>query len=168
MRGKQVNAFLLPADTSELEQRLRAGPAFVAASGLKANGTLSLLPDLLIAALGSTPLRVYLVPPWLAVRSDLYSVAARHSDHIDSAIVPVVEFDRCYYDGAILRRGRLYGVPRPELLASEDAATQSRWLAWLEALLSTAKRGLVRRGSGEYIGRHAEQEERGGLRLVDM
>lgn len=168
MRGMQLNCYLLPTDLEQLELALRRSVPFIAASGFAADGTVRRLPTLAVETMGVTPLRIYLVPEWLGAANVRLSEAVRGAPHVDVTEVPVVEFDRCYSDTAIVRRGRLYAVqPRP--LDDGDDKFNMRYLHWVKTLFAAARKALIRQADGTYIGAEAKRAfEAGELQLVEM
>jgi hypothetical protein len=168
MKGSQVNVFLLPQDTVEMERQLRRRVPFVGARALEPDGRALRIESLAVEEMGKTRLRVYLLPEWLAARADLYSTEERSGDQIDPGVMPLVEFDRCYHEPGLLRRGRFYGVESASALNREPVEVQLRYRQWLKDLISVVRRTLVRLDTGLYIGDHALQAYKAGLRLAEL
>lgn len=102
--------------------------------------------------------------PWLffhLVRpDDLASVVTRHVPAqgywtVDVLRSPVIEFSRCFFDGQILRCGRVYYTP--SFFGPDDAVVlkSSAFLDWAKLLFAVVKKNLKRRDT-EYIGAEAE------------
>jgi hypothetical protein len=141
--GHQVNFMMLPTDLPAIEAAIRgtgdvcfledrtrtAEPAEV--------DTLAFAPG----EMGRRPLGIY-----IARRADLNAIKTWFASTqgywvIDSASSPVIEFDRCFFDGTVLRRGRAYFASdlrfRPEL-PSRD------FVQWGDRVLARIKRTLQR------------------------
>jgi hypothetical protein len=174
--GHQVNFFVLPEDLPAIEAAIRTtgdvcfledrtatpAPAQVA--------TLAFSPG----EMGHRPLRAY-----IARRSDLGAVKMRYirqQDHwiIDSADSPVVEFDRCFFDGAILRRGRAYFASdlrfRPRLPDADFVRWGDRVMTRVRKLLMRAPGidGLSYFSAGalQWIGQDGVTGSDGGLAFL--
>ncbi len=114
--------------------------------------------------------------PWLSyylVREcDLGDVVTRYVSaqgywSIDSLRSPVMEFSSCYFDGEIIRRGRLYYV---DGFYDEEAWIEKSegFRHWAKAVLRVTKKRLERHDS-DYVGRAAsEWVDREGGRLVEL
>ena len=148
--GHQVNFYLDSLDSMALEQALRdLGPLLVLHSLSPGSE-----PRILESANFQEGAR-----PWLFVLlvrpEDLHAVVTRYvsaQGHwtVDVVKSPVIEFDRCFFDGTILRRGRLYyvdGYYDGEAWKEKADAFQQ----WAKAVLAKAKRVLKKHGS-DYIG----------------
>jgi len=160
--GHQVNFFLMPEDTRILEKRLREECPVVFLDGESRDSAPVQLPDLEVAEFGKTRLRVILVQP-----EDLKSVILRYIPQqghwsVDSDRSPVIELDRCYYDGEILRRGRLY--------YQRQFAEHGAWVekpaafqAWAKRVFSVTRKTIQKLPDRPYyVGPHALAEQRQG------
>jgi hypothetical protein len=163
----QLNCYLLPSDLERLETALRQAVPLEIASGFDKDGTIRSLSTLVVDQMGLTPLRVYLVPEWLSPASERLSEAVRGGTHVDITEVPAVEFDRCYSDATLIRRGRLYAV-RHQTPDPVHAAFDERVNRWLTSLFKAAREALIRQPDGTYIGPDAKAAVASGqLLLVD-
>jgi hypothetical protein len=150
----QVNFYAAPEDIAQIEAEVRqiepieflhsrsqaAGPRVVSSLDLREDGT-----------------------PWLffyLVReSDLAAVVTNRVPAqgywtVDVFRSPVVEFNRCYFDGNILRRGRVYyvdGFYRSDEIWVEKSEYFRRWA---KSVFKITKRCLKRHGT-DYIGQEA-------------
>ena len=108
--GKQVNFYLLPSDFTTVQAAIEsAGPVKFLTDQTRDDrpreiDSLVINPD----EMGRIALRVYAVRP-----ADLHSVKTKWIEQqghwiIDQFDSPVLEIDRCYYDGRLIRRGRIY------------------------------------------------------------
>lgn len=152
--GHQVNFYLAPQDLVLLETRFRKiEPMFVLHSR-----SLTSAPQIVESA-GS----IDDPKPWLyyfLVRiHELDEVVMRHvpaQGHwtVDVVSSPVVELTRSFFDGRILRRGRLYYVDSfygaNEVLVTKPLAFRG----WAESLLGATRKLLMKHGR-DYIDRHA-------------
>jgi hypothetical protein len=142
--GHQVNFFALPTDLPAIEAAIRTtgDVCFVEDRTPRAKpaelGTLAIEPG----DMGRRPLGAYIVR-----RSDLGAVKTRFVSTqgywlIESADSPVIEFDRCFFDGNVLRRGRAYFASdlrfRPEPPRPDFVKWGDRVLARIKKVLTRA------------------------------
>lgn len=152
--GHQVNFWALPADIAELEMRLRELEPMLILHARSQTSTPRILPALSHTESGH-PWLFY----WLARACDLEHVRTKHVPAqgywtVESLYSPVVEFSSCYFDGRILRRGRVHYSDGfyDEHGAWVEKPTSFR--TWAESILRTTKKCLGRH-STDYIGRAA-------------
>ncbi|MCY1082159.1 hypothetical protein [Archangium lansingense] len=165
--GHQVNFFLMPEDTRLLEQRLREECSVVFLDGESRGSTPVRLPGLEVSEFGKTRLRVMLAQP-----EDLKSVILRHVPQqgywaVESDRSPVIELDRCYYDGKILRAGRLYYQRQ----FAEDGVWVEKpevFQAWARKVFSVTRKTLQKLPDRPYyVGPHAlAGQEQGRVKLM--
>jgi hypothetical protein len=171
--GHQVNFFVLPADLPEIEAAiLTTGDVCLLADRMPAArpaklATLAIEPG----EMGRRPLRAY-----IARRSDLGAVETQFvstQGHwvIDAAGSPVIEFDRCFFDGSVLRRGRAYfasdlrfraALPSPEFVEWGDRVF-SRIKDVLTRAPDIAPGAYVSAGALRWIGQTGAYASRGML-----
>jgi hypothetical protein len=154
MTGRQVSFYLTPLDQSELEARLHAAAEIFFIEGCSNQARPQQLADATVADMGKTPLRIYLVRP-----EDMASVVFRFVEDqqvwlVDDLRSPVIEFDRCYFARDLLRRGRLYYVPKYYREDGVFVSKSADFLAWSDGLLKVARKSLTKIGN-DYIGRQA-------------
>jgi hypothetical protein len=114
--------------------------------------------------------------PWLfchLVReSELVDVVTRHVPAqgywiVDVVKSPVIEFNGCYFNGKILRRGRVYYVDGFYGADNTWVEKSEAFRLWAAGVLKTIKKVLKKNGS-EYIGETALawlERENGKLEL---
>lgn len=167
--GHQLNYFLTPVDLEELEGCIRAkeGVLFLA------DRTQGPRPKILTAEgwMGSE-LSLYLTRPDELKKVKMRYVGAQKYWVFEEDRSPLIEYDRCFFDGKVLRRGRLY---------YKDGAydEEGKWLEkpedfkkWARSIFSAAKKTL-RHEDGFYFGADAlvwmkksgAQLKRGGLEI---
>jgi hypothetical protein len=153
--GHQVNFYLAPTDTVALEQTIRTlGPLLVLHSRSPGSEP-RVLESVSIEENGQPWLFVVLVRP-----EDLQAVVTRHVPAqgywtIDVVQSPVIEFTRCFFNGTLLRRGRLYYVDG--FYDANDTWQDKRngFRQWAKAVLAKTKKGLKKHKT-DYIGTGAE------------
>lgn len=158
--GRQVNFFLGPADQSELEARLRKVAELIVLHGRSPKPEPRVLEGINFPEDHWT---LYVVRPADLACVELREVPAQGYWSVDSFRSPVVEVDRCYYNGKILRRGRLYYMA--------GFYDQERWVekpaefeAWAKRLFAATRKTLTYdKELGAYIGAEASE-----LRLRDV
>ena len=166
--GKQVNFFMLPEDQLEFEGWLMArGDVCFLNEPLKMQ-ELEILPTLIVPEMGKTWLSVY-----LAQHNNLEDIRVEYVSNqnywlIDQRYSPVIEFSRCYFDGKILRRGRLYFCTG--FYSDEEQEKEKQFVNWANKILKWIRTNYDRDPhTGFYVGSHAYkwvQQEGGQLSLV--
>jgi hypothetical protein len=151
----QVNFYLDPIDTNALESLLRDGDDLRILHSRSSSAAPRVVPSVTMEENGVPWLDFYFVRA-----ADLDQVVMRHEQDegywtVDALRSPVVEFKRCFYDGSVLRRGRLYFV---DGFRGDDEKRVEKPLAfkeWANAALKKTKKMMLR-PEGEYIGTHAQ------------
>ncbi len=152
--GHQVNFHLTPTDTSELEARMHAVGPMVVLHSRSATGKPRILENLDLTE-GEQPwLYYFLVRP-----DDLDEVAMHHVPAqgywtVDVLKSPVIEFNRCFFDGKLLRRGRVYYADSFYSPDNQMVLKSEAFRKWGQSILRVARKGLKKNGL-LYIGRNA-------------
>jgi hypothetical protein len=107
------------------------------------------------AKAGEDWLHLFLVRP-----DDVEQVVARHVPaqgywSVDALPSPVVEFQRCFFDGKVLRRGRVYFVENYYDSSGVLVQKPEPFRKWAQAVLGLVRRKLHRQGP-DYIGADAK------------
>jgi hypothetical protein len=152
--GHQVNFYATPADITELQLRISEIEPMRVLHSRSATPEPRELPGLNFTE-GGQPLLFY----FLVRASDLVHVATRHVPAqgywtVDDLRSPVVEFSSCYFDGTILRRGRVYYVDG--FYGVDDAWVEKSEIfqSWAKNVLRTT-RNFMRKHETDYIGKDA-------------
>jgi hypothetical protein len=154
--GRQVNFYMLPEDQLEFEAWLRAKGDVCFINQPLRTEEIEVIPTLIVPEMGKTWLGVY-----LAQRTDLENilvkyVASQNYWLIDDNQSPVVEFGRCYFDGSILGRGRLYF--RTGFYSDEEQEKEKQFINWADKILKWIRTHYNRDPkTGYYIGPHAKK-----------
>ena len=151
--GHQVGFYLTPDDLQGLERRLReAGEIAILDSRSRRPAPARLLSTA-VPEMGVTPLRVLLARPEDLPVLSFTEVAGRGGWSVDALRSPVMELDRCFYDGTVLRRGRLYYVDGCYGAKGEWVEKPAAFLDWAKTMLAAARRYLKKHPDlGEYAG----------------
>lgn len=143
--GHQVNFYLVGQDNALLQRLIESAGhvAFV----MDRQATRDLLPveDLRISddQMGKASLRVYAVQPSALPRLPLRWIPEQNHHIIDIAS-PAIEVDRCYFDGHIIRTGRIYAYSAP--WRPQDAAVWADFKTWSNRVMRRVAEGLTREG----------------------
>jgi len=154
--GKQVNFFLLPSDLISLEVEIaRVGPFEVLHSrsrSIEVRRLGAINPN----KAGEDWLHLFLVRPDDVEQVVTQHVPAQGYYSVDALRSPAIEFQRCFFDGKELRRGRAYFVDK--YYNSKGALIQKPepFRKWAQSVLGVIRRSLERQGH-DYIGRDAKQ-----------
>lgn len=160
MSSRQVNFYVHPDEQEWFEGRLaKAGP-FVIVLGVAHDGRPQFGTTSVIKEFGKEDLKIFLVR-----QDDVGSVGAltapnRTELFVDDLRSPVVEFSRCYFDGRLLRRGRLYFAESYYNEQNQLVRKPQAFVSWGRQLISEVTRSLERRADGDYVSARAREMER--------
>lgn len=153
--GHQVNIYVDPSDTISLAHALRGlGPLHLLHSRSPTSEP-KVIESVNVEENGQPWLFLYLVRP-----EDLGAVVTRHVPAqgywtVDVLKSPVVEFNRCFFDGRILRRGRLYYIDGFYGANEQWTEKPEAFRQWARAILTKTK-STLNKHKGDYIGTGAE------------
>jgi hypothetical protein len=161
--SQQVNFYVSPTETAALEEAWRSLGSMSVLHSRSNDAGPRVLPSSDLEEAGQRWLFFQLVRT-----DDLKSVVMRNVPAqgywtVDVVKSPVVELTRCFFDGRILRRGRLYFVDGFYGADGEWVDKGEDFKKWGKSLLSATKKKLARHES-DYIGEEARSwlESSGG------
>lgn len=165
--GHQLTFHLTPVDTLTLEAKLRAlGPMVVLHSD-SATASPRVVDSLEFSEGGRPWLQLY-----LARAGDVDSIKMKHVPvrslwYVDVLDSPVVEFSRCFFNGKVLREGRIYWVDG--FYGKDDAwaLKNEGFRAWAKRVRSTSKKFLKPHGASLVGPDTASWLASSGGRLID-
>jgi hypothetical protein len=166
--GKQVNFYLIPDEIAQLEEKLRAlKEPFVIIHNRSSNSEPRILSNLNFIEDDHRWLFYYLVR-----KDDYASILMRNVPEqnywvIDNLRSPVIEFNSCFYDGSILRRGRLYYIESYYGIDDELVAKPEPFRKWAKSVLSLTKKNLEK-FNNDYIGEKTKHWVKQGGKLLSM
>ena len=141
--GHQVNFFVLPADLPVIERAIRSSGDVCFLEDRTPTERPVVLDTLAFdkAEMGHRQFRAYIARESALPAVQTKFIAAQGYWLIDAAVSPVIEFDRCFFDGHVLRRGRAYFATdlrfRPELPDPD-------FVKWGDRIMSRIKKTLLR------------------------
>lgn len=151
--GRQLNFFLMPEDLAVLESAVRSAGQVKFLRSRHSTKNLEVLDSLVITRdqMGHVDLRAYLCRP-----DDLQQVTLRYVPNQEHFVVqpgsPVIEVDRCFFDGKFLHRGRLYFFT--------TNYTPADFTRWASRVFRSVRNSLVRQeafGGYYYFGQIARR-----------
>jgi hypothetical protein len=154
--GHQIDFYLLPIDLLEIEQDLHHLTNFSILHSNSITDRPRIIDTTDFMENGTQWLYLYLVRP-----GDLEHVTTRYVPNqrhwiVDELRSSAIELNRCFFDGKILRRGRLYYV---DGFYGEDGQWQDKpeeFKRWAKSILARVKKRLKRSGNF-YLGAEAEK-----------
>jgi len=168
--SSQSNLFLTPADQSLLEQRLKKQCPVVFLDYRLERAAPQLLSTLVVDDYGETWLTVFLAHP-----ASLGALVFEHVPRqgywmVDLDRSPVIELSRCFYDGGILRRGRVYYSKGFYDGTGQWVEKPAEFLEWAKKVFSVTRKGLQRDGElSSYVGPDAEEKrQKGDLKFESL
>ena len=152
--GHQANFYATPPDIAELESVIRELEPIVVLHDRSQTMNPRTLASLRFSE-NAEPLLFY----YLVRKADLPEVVTRHVPAqgywtVDVLRSPVVEFNSCYFDHRILRRGRVYYV---DGFYGEDGTWIEKpesFQSWAKAVLRATRKSLKKYAT-DYIGKDA-------------
>lgn len=152
--GHQVNFYLTHSDTECLEKVLRGVTPLMLLHSISHTSEPRVLDSSNFKENDQPWLYYFLVLPEDLERVVMRHVPAQGYWTVDVIKSPVVEFNRCFTRGRLLRRGRLYYVDR--YYGSDDALLDKSeaFRKWAKSLLATTKKSLKKQGL-DYLGSDA-------------
>jgi hypothetical protein len=168
--GHQINYYMTPKDVEALGQRFQDKVEFTAIPWRYQSEVPPRSNSLFVECNGVRERGLYLLHP-----QHLNQVVSRYIESqsywtVQGHLSPVVEFDVCFFDNTILRRGRVYYVDR-FLDTNHVWVTKSEdFRKWAKTLFSIVKKSLKPLKPGdrytEYIGEDAAKWVAAGGMLV--
>jgi hypothetical protein len=166
MKSQQVNFYLLPEEQEWFETTLKECDDFVVVTGMNSPMEPQIVNTTVIQQMGQEKLTIYLCRSLETSCLVARSIPTRKLWVVDELRSPVVEYTRCYFDGGLLRRGRLYVVGQFFDDAGQRVEKNPGFVLWAKSLITKAKSVLKRRDDGDYIGPKALQAlESGQIRI---
>jgi hypothetical protein len=141
--GHQVNFFVLPADLPVVESAIRSAGDVCFLEDRTPTDRPAVIDTLAVdpGEMGRRQLGAYIARESEMGAVQTRFIAAQGYWLIESTVSPVLEFDRCFFDGSVLRRGRAYFGSdlrfRPEL-------PDPGFVKWGDRVLSRIKKVLQR------------------------
>jgi len=167
--GHQSSFFLTPKDTADLDRRLREKTEFIVLLWESPTASPRIVDSLNFSEEGDPGLNKFLARP-----EDLDKIVTHYVDTqgywtLEGDNSPVVEFSGCFFDGKILREGRVYYVDKSWTRDGGWVDKSEAFRKWAKMVHTTIKKSLKRRASKyvEYIGADAQAWVDAGGQLVD-
>ena len=160
MASRQLNFYVLPEEQGWLDGLLRGVGSWLVVGRLDASGKPKLLPTTVLQRFGQEDLKIYLVRKDDLSRICSISAPNRSELFVDDLRSPVIECSRCFSDGKVLRRGRLYFVESYFDAAGQLVRKDPDFIEAGRAMLATVRRSMQKRNDGDYASDLSVQRER--------
>lgn len=161
--GRQIRILMLPDDMLALERDLQRFELRIVPRDLN-KPRLDFLSNFQLRKPGKENLRVYLTR-----QDELQSIVIRPIGNgklwtIDDLCSPVIQFDRCYFDGKIMREGRLFYNLSWFDSSGAVVSKSEEFQKWAQQLFALCRTKLVRDADLDaYVGAAAKNWlKRGG------
>ncbi len=149
--GHQITFYLDKEDSSALEARLRRMGPLVILHRRSMTGRPRQLASTDLYEEGQSNLFYCLVRPEDLDKVTMEYVPAQKHWMIDTLRSPIIEYDRCYTDERLIRRGRMYYTDGFYDEKEEWKEKTTDYLTWAKKILMLGKKTLVRDGH-DYLG----------------
>lgn len=152
--GKQVSFFMLPSDIDSLEVTFERIEPFIILHSRSNSATPRRLSSINPSIGAEDWLYLYLVRP-----EDIGRVLLKHVPNQDYWLIdvirsPVVELQRCFFDGKLLRRGRAFFTEKYYDSNGILIQKTESFKLWAKSVLKAIKKDSNKNGS-DYIGKDA-------------
>jgi len=155
MLGRQIQIFMAPEDQLTLENAIHAAAAFTILEALSESPTPERKNSTILTDYGEERLRIILVQPGRAPEIRYKAIPGTREFTCDVVKNPIIEYDRCYYDGKIIRSGRLYFVPR-FYNANRECEDKGRdFTDWCGRIFKAVRSSAQSIGKGYFAGAEA-------------
>ena len=166
--GHQVNFYVTPKDIMDIERRLQGRDPLAIILDRSNTSEPRVVSSLDFQENGRPWLFLFLVRPEDLPKVVMNYVPAQGYWTVETLYSPVIELTRSFFDGQILRQGRVYYVDG--FYGPDRAWIEKReaFRSWAKSVLALIKKTLKRREDGWYIGPDAlAWLESSGGKLVD-
>lgn len=153
--GKQVNFFLMQTDIVLLEDKLRNIEPLVVIRNRSNTSIPEKLDSLNFVEDGRQWLSFYILRLDDFEYVHMKYVAAQGYWVVDELRSPVIEFDGCFFNGDVLRRGRIYFNEKYYGENGELIEKPELFRGWANKILVKTRRSLMKYGMS-YIGEDAK------------
>ena len=153
--GHQATFYLTPNDTMALERLLKEWSPLTIIHSRSSTPEPRIVPSLLTEDEGKRWLYYYLVRPNEVQSVEMSPVPARGYWTDGSDKSPIVHVSACFFDGTVLRSGRVYYVDWfVDPTSHEWVEKDESFKKWARSLLIKVKKSLVLKGI-DYFGAEA-------------
>lgn len=167
--GKQVNFFAVNSDFDILESALKKIEPFVILKYESPTSAPERADHLRVRRMGEETLALRLCRACDIDSLHTWFVDTQGYWVVDTLTSPVVELNRCYYDGSICRRGRLYFRDGYYLDDGRWLDKPAHFVQWADRVLRLARRTFRRNPAlGSYVGPEADELLRCGNVKFDV
>lgn len=165
--GRQLNFFMTHSDLMAVEARLKETTPLVILHSRSDRAAPQAVESMLSQSVDPPWLYFYLVHP-----SAIGDISVRHVANqgywtIDSLRSPVIEFNCCYSDAQIIRRGRIFYDENFYDDKGVLIAKPEEFCKWAKGIFTQVKK-MVKKHEGDYIGLNASEclAANGKMKLV--
>jgi hypothetical protein len=163
----QINFYLTPSDIDSILAKVAMLGKFAVLPSRSPTNTPVILGGMNYECHGEPWLYFYLVRLEDIDSVTLEYVRAQDYWTVDVFSSPVIEFNKCFFNGEILRRGRVYYKSAYYDDDSNLVGRPHEFLLWAKAVFKTMKKNMRRINDVEYIGEAASSWLESGDRRLD-
>lgn len=155
--GRQITIYLLPSDTFLLEKCLKNTLDISFIEYDSSSESPKLTNSLEVPFMGESWLTIYLTSPSQVKNVRYKNITSQGYWTVDSLYSPVVEFSRCYFDGEVLRTGRLFYDSGYYDDSGKWVEKDRDFLEWADKLFRVVRKMLKKvPGQRRYAGTDAQ------------
>lgn len=151
MLSSQLNFYVAPDEAAWFDELLRSAGHFCVVTATSRASKPELARDTVLRSPGVEALTVHLVRDSDMNLLEVQKIENREGWFVDVTRSPVIELSRCFLDGRVLRRGRLYVVKEYFGHDGTRVIKDAGFLSWSQAVLACVRRALIRRSDGDYV-----------------
>ncbi|ASF45336.1 hypothetical protein [Methylovulum psychrotolerans] len=154
--GKQINFYLLPSDLDALESKLKDACLLIILHSKSSSSSPRELSNLNLTENNHRWLFYYFVHPDDIDSLVINFVPKQNHWVIDVLRSPIIEVTSCFYDGKILRRGRVYYTDKFYGKNDEVVEKTENFKKWAQQIFLVTKKNLLKLNK-DYIGEETKQ-----------
>lgn len=156
--GRQVNFFMHPDDLKEFQREFLENSSILSINSRSKSSVPEILETTQMSGENGSWLQIFLVQKENFSEVKMQYIKDQNYWMVDDSISPVIEFDRCYFDEKILRRGRIYFQTGFYDMKEKWKERSEEFIKWADSLLRWIRKKYKRDArSGFYIGHYAEK-----------
>lgn len=165
--GKQVNFYMHPDDLNDFNKMMRLDKELKMINNISQSKKPEVRESLTVTEYNKERLTIYLVQSKYINDVKMKFIAKQNYWLVDELCSAVIEFSRCYFDGVIMRRGRLYYQAGYYDENDNWKDKPEDFKLWADKKLSWIKKNYQKeKGVEFYVGSHAKEWKASGGKFL--
>lgn len=167
MASLQINFYIMPNEQEWFDELLRSSGSIRIVAGMTSAYRPQISSTTVLRAPGDEDLKVHLFRDQDLEGLHADEIPSRGEWIVDVLRSPAIEFRRCFTDGRLLRRGRLFFIEDYYDNSGRLVRKDVGFLRWARGIISKVRRSMIKREDGDYMSPGAAEQQRDdGLHLT--